>query len=50
MLGLSNVKRMGLDAVEGIWTRLADLIVEQLGIRPDAVVPSAHFIEDSRID
>jgi acyl carrier protein len=33
-----------------IWTRLTDVIVEQLGVKPEAVVPNAHFIEDFRIE
>ena len=33
-----------------IWTRLTDIIVAQLGIRPEEVIPSAHFIQDFHID
>lgn len=33
-----------------IWTRLRELVVEQLGVRPEEVIPSAHFIRDLRAD
>jgi acyl carrier protein len=36
------------DAV--IWTRLSDVIVEQLGVKPEHVTPSAHFIRDLKAD
>lgn len=33
-----------------VWTRLKDVIVEQLGGRAEEVTPSAHFIDDLRAD
>ena len=33
-----------------IWKRLTQVIVEQLGVRPEEVTPSAHFIRDLRAD
>jgi acyl carrier protein len=29
-----------------IWTRLREIVVEQLGVEPEEVVPNARFIED----
>ena len=31
-----------------IWTRLNEIVVEQLGVRPDEVTPTASFIKDLR--
>jgi acyl carrier protein len=36
------------DAV--IWKRLRDVIVEQLAVAPEDVIPSAHFIRDLKMD
>jgi acyl carrier protein len=33
-----------------VWARLREVIVEQLGVRPDEVTPTAHFIDDLRAD
>jgi acyl carrier protein len=33
-----------------IWNTLRDIIVEQIGVRPEKVVPTAAFIEDLGID
>jgi acyl carrier protein len=33
-----------------IWTRLREVIVEQLGVRPEDVPPTTHFIHDLRAD
>ena len=33
-----------------IWTRLSGIVVEQLGVRPDEVAPSARFIQDLKAD
>ena len=33
-----------------VWTRLREIIVEQLGVRPEQVTPTAHFIRDLRAD
>jgi len=33
-----------------IWRRLTDIIVEQLGVRPEQVTLSAHFIRDLGAD
>ena len=29
-----------------VWTRLREIVVEQLGVRPDEVTPTARFIKD----
>ena len=29
-----------------VWTRLCEIVVEQLGVRPDEVTPTARFIKD----
>ena len=39
----------GVDEAD-VWKRLQQVVVEQLGVEPDEVVPSARFIEDLRID
>ena len=31
-----------------IWKRLHQIVVEQLGVRPDEVIPTARFIKDLR--
>jgi acyl carrier protein len=33
-----------------IWFRLREIIVAQLGVRPEEVTPTAHFIYDLRAD
>jgi acyl carrier protein len=33
-----------------IWTRLTDVIVAQLRVKPEEVTPAARFVEDFRID
>jgi acyl carrier protein len=33
-----------------VWDRLREIIVEQLGVRPEDVTPTAHFIHDLRAD
>ena len=33
-----------------VWVRLREIIVEQLGVRPEEVTPTAHFIRDLRAD
>ena len=33
-----------------IWTRLKDIIVAQLAVRPEEVTPAAHFIDGLRMD
>ena len=33
-----------------VWARLREIIVEQLGVRPEEVTPTAHFIHDLRAD
>ena len=33
-----------------VWTRLKDVIVEQLGVLPEEVTPSTHLIDDLRMD
>ena len=29
-----------------VWKRLRDLVVEQLGVLPEAVMPRAHLVDD----
>jgi hypothetical protein len=31
------------------WKRLHEIVVEQLGVRPDEVTPTARFIKDLRV-
>jgi acyl carrier protein len=33
-----------------IWTRLREIIVEHLGVRPEEVIPTARFVEDLGAD
>ena len=32
-----------------VWTRLCEIVVEQLGVRPDEVTPTARFIKDLKV-
>jgi len=44
---LQTLRQRG-DAVDDavVWTKLTNLIVEQLGVRPEQVTPTARFIDD----
>lgn len=33
-----------------VWSRVREIIVEQLGVRPEEVTPTAHFIRDLGMD
>jgi len=33
-----------------VWAKVKQLVVEQLGVKPEHVIPSARFIEDLRMD
>jgi acyl carrier protein len=33
-----------------IWTRLREIIVDHLGVRPEEVTPTAHFVYDLGAD
>jgi acyl carrier protein len=34
----------------GVYSQLKDIIVRQLGVRPDEVIPTARFVQDLRAD
>jgi acyl carrier protein len=33
-----------------IWKRVKQIVIEQLGADPEAVTPTASFVEDLRLD
>ena len=33
-----------------VWAKLKQIVVDELGVRPDQVTPEARFIQDFRID
>jgi acyl carrier protein len=35
---------------EAIWSRLRDVIVHELGVRPEKIVPDAEFVRDLNAD
>jgi hypothetical protein len=39
----------GVDA-DQIWTQLQHVVVDQLGVRPEEVTPTARFVDDLRAD
>lgn len=41
-------ERHGAEAVDeqDIWQRVKQIVVEQLGVNPESVTPTAHFIRD----
>jgi hypothetical protein len=58
--GLTNVvlahnfsklsERFRAGAPSDIWNAVRSIVVEQLGVRPEAVTPSARFVEDLGMD
>jgi acyl carrier protein len=48
---LEQLRSRGERVVETeIWNKLRDLIVDQIGVRPEEVIPTASFIEDLGMD
>jgi len=48
---LSKLRARGENPDEAeIWRRLRELVVEQLGVRPEEVTPTARFIDDLGVD
>ena len=48
---VASLLKNGRDAdVQRVFEKLRDIICDQLGIKPEQVVPSARFVEDLRMD
>jgi len=47
-----ELRRLGHPVVdaEGVFGRLRAIICRQLGVKPDAVVPTARFVKDLGVD
>lgn len=47
-----ELRRLGHPVVdaEGVFGRLREIICRQLGVKPDAVVPTARFVKDLDVD
>lgn len=48
---LEQLRARGESPVEAeVWAKLRNIVVEQLGVRPEQVTPTASFVEDLGIE